>query len=278
MSSPEKPSGKASTPTASYVATGSFHRLSHSAELLYLLVLKELKVRYKSSVLGYLWALANPFAFAFVYWMAFKYIMRVKMDNYSLYLITGIFPWLWLSTGITQATRSFQNNASLVKKVQVPRAILPLSNIAQELVHFLFALPVIVAFLVFAGSFGLHGSWVWQLPMMMAVQIAFVYPLALIFALCNVFVHDIEYLVGIGFSMLFFLTPMVYPISMVPAPLRPYFEINPLHALVDNWREVFFSGTVDAVSLAYTLAWAALFSVVAWFTYRRLAPRIAEIL
>src|SRR5512134_722392 len=119
---------------------------AQALELLYLLVRKDLKVRYKSSILGYVWALANPFAFAFVYWIAFKYIMRVQMENYSLYLITGIFPWLWLSTGITQATRSYPNNASLVKKVRIPRAVLPLSSVVQEMVHFLFALPVIVAF------------------------------------------------------------------------------------------------------------------------------------
>ena len=278
MSSSEHPSPHAPPPPASHPALGFREGILHSIELLYLLVLKELRVRYKSSVLGYLWALANPFAFAFVYWMAFKYIMRVQMHNYSLYLITGIFPWLWLSTGITQATRSFQNNASLVKKVSVPRGILPLSNIVQEMVHFLFALPIIVAFLILTGDYGLRASWFWQVPLMMLVQIGFVYPLALTFALCNVFVHDIEYLVGIAFSMLFFLTPMVYPISMVPAAVRPYFELNPLHGLVDTWRGIFFSGTMDATNLTYTVAFAVFFSAIGWLTYRRLAPKIAEIL
>ena len=251
---------------------------AQALELLYLLVRKDLKVRYKSSILGYAWALANPFVFAFVYWVAFKYIMRVQMENYSLYLITGIFPWLWLSIGVTQATRSYQNNASLVKKVRIPRAILPLSSVVQEMVHFLFALPVIVAFLAFAGGFGLHASWLWQLPLMLAVQLAFVYPVALAFAVGNVYVHDIEHLAGLAFAMLFFLTPMVYPISMVPEGLRRYFELNPLHALMDGWRGVFLSGAIDAGKLAYAIACAAVFAGIAWFAYRRFAPRIAELL
>lgn len=251
---------------------------AHSLELLYLLVRKDLKVRYKSSVLGYLWALANPFAFALVYWVAFKYIMRVQMENYSLYLITGIFPWVWLSSGITQATRSYQNNAFLVKKVKIPRAILPLSSVAQEMAHFLFALPVILAFLIFAGSFELRAAWLWQIPLMLGVQLAFVYPIALVFAVSNVYVHDIEHLVGLAFAMLFFLTPMVYPISMVPEELRRYFELNPLYALMDSWRGVFLSGTLDGAKLGYAIACAAVFGAVAWLCYRRLAPRIGELL
>jgi lipopolysaccharide transport system permease protein len=251
---------------------------AHSLELLYLLVLKDLKVRYKSSVLGYLWALANPFAFALVYWVAFKYIMRVQMENYSLYLITGIFPWLWLSSGVTHATRSYQVNASLVKKVRIQRAILPLSNVVQEMVHFLFALPVIIAFLVFAGSFDLRPSWLWQLPLLLVLQLAFVYPIALVFALSNVYVHDIEHLAGLAFAMLFFLTPMVYPISMVPEGLRRWFELNPLYALMDSWRGVFLTGTLDGGKVGYALACAALFALVAWLCYRRFGPRIGELL
>jgi lipopolysaccharide transport system permease protein len=252
--------------------------LSHALELLLILVLKDLKVRYRSSVLGYLWALANPFAFAFVYCIAFKYIMRVQVENYSLYLIAGIFPWLWLSVGLTQATRSYLNNPSLVKRVRIPRGIVPLSSVAQEMVHFLFALPVIIAFLMFSAQFGLHASWLWQMPLMMALQLAFVYPLALTFALCNVFVHDIEYLVGICFSLLFFLTPMVYPISMVPAELRPYFELNPLHALIDAWRIVFFHGRLELANAAYAAGFAVLFALLAWLAHRRLAHRIGELL
>lgn len=249
-----------------------------SLELLYLLVRKDLKVRYKSSVLGYVWALANPLAFAFVYWVAFKYIMRVEMENYSLFLLTGIFPWFWLSIGVTHATRSYQNNASLVKKVRIPRAILPMSNVVQEMVHFVFALPVIMAFLVFAGGFELRASWLWQLPVLLLLQFAFAYAIALALATSNVYVHDIEHLVGLGFAMLFFVTPMVYPITMVPEELRGWFELNPLHALMDSWRGAFLAGSLDGATLAYAAGWAAALAMVAWLVYRRLAPGIGELL
>jgi lipopolysaccharide transport system permease protein len=251
--------------------------LPQLAELLYVLVRKELKARYKNRFLGYVWALANPFAFAFVYWIAFKFIMRLEIENYSLYLITGMFPWVWLSVGVTGATRSFVVNASLIKKVSLPRAILPLGNVAQEMVHFGFALPAIIAFLWFAGEIRPSASWLWQVPVLLALQVAFVYPLALSFALANAYVRDIEYLVGIGFSLMFFATPMVYPIAMVPEAYRHYFELNPLHAMMQSWRTVFLQGTLDVRHLAYAAAFAAVTGVIAWLLYRKLARRVGEL-
>lgn len=251
--------------------------LPQLAELLYVLVRKELKARYKNRFLGYVWALANPFAFAFVYWIAFKFIMRLEIENYSLFLITGMFPWVWMSVGVTAATRSFVLNALLIRKVNLPRAILPLGNVAQEMVHFGFALPAIMAFLWFAGEIRPNPSWLWQIPALTALQVAFVYPVALSFALANTYVRDIEYLVGIGFSLLFFATPMVYPITMVPEAYRRWFELNPLHALMQSWRSVFLQGTLEPGPVAYAVAFAAVTGVIAWLLYRKLAPRIGEL-
>jgi len=246
-------------------------------ELLYLLVKKELKVRYKNKFLGYVWALVNPFAFAFVYWIAFKFIMRLEIENYSLFLITGMFPWVWMSVGVTGATRSFVINASLIRKVNLPRAILPLGNVTQEMVHFGFALPVIMAFLWFAGEIRPMPSWLWQMPALVVLQVAFIYPMALALALANAYVRDIEYLVGIGFSLLFFATPMVYPITLVPEAYRHWFELNPLHALMQSWRSVFLHGTLDFNHVVHAVAFAVLTGVIAWWLHRKLAPRIGEL-
>jgi len=255
-----------------------FNRTAHALELLYLLVVKELKVRYKSSVLGYVWALANPFAFAFVYWFAFKYVMRVQVENYSLYLITGMFPWVWLSSSVVHASHSFEGNAFLVKKVRFPQAILPLSNVAHELVHFLFALPVILAFLWYAGEIGPKASWMWQIPLMLATQMAFAYPLAYTFAITNVYVRDIGHLAGIGFTLLFFVTPMVYTIDMVPISWRPWFAFSPLHLLIDGWRSVFLHGRLDLLDVATLLGWSSAFAAAAALIYRKLGPRLGELL
>lgn len=247
------------------------------AEFLYLLARQELKARYKGRVLGYVWSLAHTFALAFVYWIAFKIIMQLDMPNYSVYLITGMFPWVWLSVGVMSATRSFVVNAPLIREMGLAHAILPLSNVAQEMVHFILALPAVIAWVVLAGGYDASVSWLWQIPLMLVLQAAFVYPIALGCALANAYVRDIEYLLGIGFPLLFFATPMVYPISIVPEPLHHYFELNPLHALMQSWRSVFVEGALDPAPMAYAAGCAVATGAVAWLLYRKLAPRVGEV-
>ncbi len=247
-------------------------------EVISVLVQKELKVRYKSSILGYFWALANPFAFALVYWVAFKFVMRVQMENYAVYLLTGLFPWLWLSVGINRATQSFIDNAMLVKKVAINKAIIPLTNVVQEMVHFIFALPVFIIFLILADDLIIHWFWVWQIPLMIVLQFFFVYPMALVFALTNVYVRDIGYVVSIGFSLLFFVTPMVYPITMVPETYRIYFELNPIHALMNCWRGILMNGSIPLESLFYCIAFCLITGVLSISVYKKIKYRIGELL
>lgn len=256
----------------------SLDNIRHKAELLYLLVLKDIRVRYKSSVLGYFWAIANPFAFAFVYWIAFKFVMRVQMENYSIFLITGLFPWLWLSNGMVQATSSYRDNSSLIKRVNLSLSVLPLGNILQEMAHFLFSLPIIVIFLTLSNSSTLYWSWIWQIPLMMGMQLFFVYPAALIFAVANAYVRDIEYLVKIGFSLLFFVTPMVYSIEIISPEYRQYFALNPLYALIESWRSIFLRGQINTELFAYLSIWIGAIGALSIFFYRRLSGRIGELL
>src|ERR1700689_2403792 len=206
-------------------------------ELLYLMVLKELKVRYKRSVLGYLWAIANPFAFALVYWIAFKFIMRVQMENYIVFILTGMFPWGGLTQSTIQGTASFTNNLSLVRRVKLPKLILPLSNVLQEMADFVFAIPIVFFFIIITGEhINSLSSLLWQIPLLLVLEALFVLPLTIIGAVLNVYVRDIQYLVGILFSALFFTTPMVYPLNMVPDGYQKYFKLNPAYWLLDTWR------------------------------------------
>ena len=246
-------------------------------EFLYLLARMELKARYKGRFLGYLGAVGLIFALAFVFWIAFKVIMGLDLPNYAVYLVAGLFPWAWMSMGVVSASRSFVANAGLIKEMGLAHAILPLSNVVQEMMHFALALPLIVAWVAIPGDYPPTWSWLWQIPLLMALQLVFVYPLALAAALANAYVRDIEYWLGIGFVLLFFATPMVYPVSMVPEGLARYFELNPFHALMECWRTVFIESRFDATHAAYAAAFAAVEGVVVWLLYRRLAPRVGEV-
>ena len=246
-------------------------------ELLSALVLKELRVRYKGSVLGYIWAVTNPFAFALVYYIAFKIIMRVNMENYTVFLLSGMFPWMWLSNALHASTNCFRNNASLIKYVSLPRYILPLSNVAHETIHFLFTLPVLAIFIVFSGG-ELFFSWIWQVPILIVLQFVFLYPFALILALANVLVHDVEYLVGISLSMLFFLTPIVYPIDLVPESFQFYLDMSPLSSLIQLWHGVTLRGVLSFSDLLLPLAVALGMGVLASIWYARVSRKIGELL
>lgn len=247
------------------------------AEFLYLLARQGLKARYRGRFLGYVWALAHTFALAFVYWIAFKVIMGLDVANYSVYLVAGMFPWAWMTVGAISSARSFVANAPLVREMGLAHAILPLSNVVQEMMHFIFALPVVIAWVVLAGGYDLSVSWLWQIPVMLALQVAFTYPIALACALANVYVRDIEPLLGVGFSLLFFATPMVYPLSIVPEPLHRYLELNPFHALMHSWRTVFTAGSLDLAHMAYAAGAAVVMGAIAWLLYRVLAPRVGEL-
>lgn len=246
-------------------------------EFLYLLARMELKARYKGRLLGYLSVVGLTFAVAFVFWIAFKVIMQLDMPNYSVYLVAGIFPWAWLNMAVVSASRSFVVNAPMVKEMGLAHAILPLSNVVQEMLHFALALPLLLAWVMIPGDYPATVHWLWQIPLMMALQLAFVFPLALAAALANAYMRDIEYWLGIGFVLLFFVTPMVYPISKVPEPMARYFELNPIHALMQSWRSVLLDGHIDAGRAAYAAAFAVVAGVVVWLLYRRLAPRVGEV-
>lgn len=251
--------------------------LPQRSELLLMLVAKDLKVRYKQSLLGYMWAVANPLAFATVYFVAFKLVMRVQVENYAVFLLSGMFPWLWLTNSVVQGTGCFRANPSLVKKVRMDRRVLPLASAVHEMTHFFFALPVLGLFLAVSGE-GLHLSWLWQVPLMMALQLAFVFPLALLLGLANVFVRDVEHLVGVSLQLLFFLTPIVYPARLVPPEYAAALYLNPLAPLIRAWRSIFLDGRLDPMAMAPLAVFSVILWVLASWARTRWEGRIAELL
>ncbi|MCX5635936.1 MAG: ABC transporter permease, partial [Planctomycetota bacterium] len=137
--------------------------LEYYKDLVLVLTRKEIKVRYASSILGYLWSVANPLAISFVFYIAFKIVMRIQIEAYSLFLITGLFPWQWLSNSISVSPMIFLGNASIIKKVNFPRNVLPLVTVLQDMVHFILAIPVIIIFM-FIYHKTPSWSWLYGIP------------------------------------------------------------------------------------------------------------------
>ena len=242
------------------------------------LVKKDLKVKYKSSVLGYLWSLGTPILLAVIYEIAFSHVMRIKMENYSLFLITGLFAWQWFANSVNTGVWSFIWNTSIIKKVRFPYFLLPLSHVFIDFVHFLLAIPVIIAFLYFNDFISFYWIWLLGIPLIAIIQFLICFSFALIVGSINSLFRDMERIVVLGVTMMMFLTPIFYPVSMVPDEYLIYIQLNPMTYVIESWHQLFMEGTLNAEFIQNSAISASISMFIAILVYRKLSPKFAEAL
>jgi lipopolysaccharide transport system permease protein len=249
----------------------------HYLDLILVLIQKQMKVRYKNSFLGYLWSIGHPLAFAIVFFVAFRLVMRIEIENYALFLICGLFSWQWFANSINSAPVVFLENASVIKKVNFPRNLLPFAHVMQDMIHFVLAIPVVVVFLIMHGSMP-SPTWIFGVPVLLAVQFLLIYGICLAVSAVNLFFRDLERLTAIIMMLFFYATPVIYQESMVPEKLLPLLYLNPFTPLVICWRKLLLHGAFDVTWAGLGLVYALLSLHGGRFVYRRLAPRFAEVL
>lgn len=252
-------------------------KIQHSIDLITVLTQKEIKVRYKSSVFGYLWSIGHPLAFAFVFFIAFKVVMKIQMEDYALFLIAGLFPWQWFSNSVNAAPMVFLGNASIIKKVNFPRNIIPFTTVLQDMIHFILAIPVIVLFLFLYHKMP-SLTWLYGIPLLLGVQFLMTYGISLMVSSINLFFRDLERLTVIFTTLLFYFTPIIYPETMIPEKYKPLINLNPLAPLMISWRNLFLNGQLEPASLMVSLAYSIFAFMIGYFVYRKLSWRFAEVL
>jgi len=251
--------------------------MQHLFDLITVLTHKELKVKYKNSLFGYLWSVAHPLAFAVVFFVAFKMVMRIDVPNYALFLISGLFPWQWFSNSVTVAPVLFLTNAQLIKKVRFPRNLIPFTQVLLDMIHFVLAMPVIVLFL-FVYDKSPSFTWVVGIPVLLVIQFLVTYGLSLLVASTNLFFRDLERMAAIFISLLFYFTPVIYPESMVPQKYRWTIYLNPLAPVMVSWRNLFLDGTLEPSYIVTAFGYALAICGLGIIVYRRLSWRFAEVL
>lgn len=246
-------------------------------DILIVLLQKELKVRYNNKLLGYVWSLANPLASALVFYVAFKILMRFNVPDYPLVLISGVFPWQWLSNAIGSAPNVFVGNASIIKKVNFPRNIVVLCMVSNHMIHFLMSIPVIILFLLIYSR---TPSWTWLVgvPVMLLIHFCMAYGISLALASINLFFRDLERLTGIIMNFAFYLTPVLYPLDSIPQKMRHFIVLNPFGALMVAWRELFLYGKLDLPYMLISAGYAAVFLLIGTVIYRKLSWKFAEVI
>jgi lipopolysaccharide transport system permease protein len=292
-----------STPLELYVfdskapPKGLYRRLQEIFEfryLLYNLVLRDLKVRYKNSLLGILWSMLNPLGLMLVFTALFTVLSRGDnaQNNFPIFVLVGLMPWNFFSGTLMGSTNSITNNARLVKKVYFPRELLPLSALLSNLVNFsIAALLFIVMLYLFGLQLTIHALWV---PVILLTQMIFMVGLGLLLSSLNVFYRDVVMVLDVVLLAWFFLTPIFYPFSLFdnyaqvfgiefsPAQLMRW--LNPMASIIDGYRTVLWGSNglggvaMDPAYLLRTFITSVLVLVAGYFVFTRTEHLFGEML
>lgn len=246
-------------------------------DLLKLLVKKEITLRYKRTYLGFLWSLLNPILTGIVLFIAFNIFMRFEVENFALFVMAAIFPWTWFSASVTMSSNVFTGNVSLIKKVIFPKQFLLLATVIAQLVNFIFSLPVLIGLVYFYGS-SLTIEWLIGVPILITVQFAVVYGLVLMISIANAYFRDLEYLVNVLISLLFWMTPIVYPLEAVPEAYQGILVMNPVTYLIQAWRDLFFNNTLNWNNISISLVTAAIVLIAGLLIFKKFEKRLDEVL
>ena len=255
-------------------------------ELIRNLVVRDLKVRYKNSVLGFLWSLLNPLAMMMVFTIVFTFMMpHNKIRAFPVFALCGLLPWNFFRGSLMASVRSIVSNASLIKKVHFPRDVLPLSVILSNLVNFLLALLVLIPML-FAFRIKLT-VWALLLPLVIFTQLLFTLGLGFILSTANVFYRDTAMIMDVIMQAWFFLTPIFYPIDILPEHRlvlgldlnihRLAYILNPMASLVSTYRVILYHGASPAADFFLrTFVTSLLVLVIGYSLFARYSRVFAE--
>ena len=252
-----------------------FKELYQYRELLKTNVQKEIRGKYKGSFLGVLWSFLNPLLMVLVYALVFPYIMRTNVDNYLVYLITGVIPWNFFTTCITTGCNCVWINGGIIKKVYFPREILPISVVAAGLINFLISCVIILLFVLFGGiGFSIQLLW---LPLIAIIQSALSLGLLFILSAINVYVRDIEYLVGFLLNLLFYATPILYTADMFPESIRWVLYLNPMTTIIESYRNIFYYQQCPALNpLMIVFMVSFIILIIGYLIFKKLERGFAE--
>lgn len=242
-------------------------------ELVWNLVIRDIKVRYKRSVLGFFWVMLHPLLMMIVLSMVFSELFHIATKNYAVYVLSGFILWNFFSQSTSCALTSFTGNRSLIGKIYLPKSVFPLSVILSGLVHFLFSLVPLFA-IFFISGIPLNPEII-MLPMLILVVMIFSFGIALIIATLTVFFHDTRYIYDVLLIAMMYATPIFYPESIVPEKYAFILYLNPLSYFMDIFRMLLYAGRQHLyTTMGYGFAFAAGALILGWTIYRRYEGRI----
>lgn len=269
-----------------------------SRELLTNLMLREIRGKYRRTVFGQLWSLVNPLALMLIYTVVFSFVLRVQPDKghpsglniFALWLLCGLLPWTFFSNVLNQGVSSLVDNQNLIQKVYFPRVLLPLSSVGSSVYNWGFEMIVLLIAVSIFGSFVL--PWIPLLLVVMLLLAIFATGFSLMFAIANVYFRDTQYFLSIILQMWFYLTPIIYPSSLVaaeshkiggllgtPVTVEGIYQLNPMSHFVNIFRALIYDNRwPDPGDWLLCVFWAALSLALGVLIFQKNERRLAEAL
>ncbi len=240
---------------------------------------KEIRGRYKGSVLGMLWNFIVPFAQIIVYIVVFTVVFNPDIEAYPIYLIAGMVPWLFFSETLTGGTGSIVDNSALVTKIYFPRSVLPLATTVSKFVNFLISEAIVMIVIAIYGH-GFDPLALLFLPIMMVLIMIFTLGVVLALSAINSYMRDMEYIVGVATMMMFWVTPIMYSRSTFDnALLSTVLKLNPMTYFVEGFDQILYELSVpNLFTLGMCAMLAAVSIVVGWCIFQHLERDFAEVM
>lgn len=258
-----------------------FKELYDYREMIFTLVRKDLRGRYKGSVLGFLWTFLNPLLQLVVYTLVFSVIMRAGYDQYYLFLFVALVPWMFFASSVQDGSSCVLRESNLVKKIYFPREVLPLATVTTGFVNMLLTFIVVFAVLIVSGR-GINPVALLCLPVVMIVEYLLALGFALIVSACAVYVRDLQYILGIVVMALQYMTPVLYDTSLVENAnvgkfIKTVFFLNPMTPIITIYRDILYYKQVpDLSTLLSAVGIGVVLIVVGEIVFRKLQRGFAE--
>ncbi len=222
------------------------------------MVRRDLRGKYKGSVLGFLWTFINPICQIIIYTVVFSVIINNDLDRFYVYIIVGMIPWLFFDMSLRIGSGSIRYQGEMIKKIYFPREVLPLSCVTANFINMLLCFLIVFAVLFISGV-GVSLKAVFFLPLVMMIQYVLVLGFTLIVAAVTVYFKDMEHIVTVILMAWIYLTPILYPLERVPDRIRWIFMLNPMTAVIESYHHILYWKSVPQIKL---IAYAAVVSLV----------------
>ena len=240
------------------------------------LVHRDLKGRYKGSVLGFAWTFLNPLLQLAVYTMVFSLILRNGIEDYYLFLFVALIPWIFFSTSVSAGAGCIRQQGDLIKKIYFPREVIPVSHVISQFINMLLSFIVVFAVLIISGK-GISFQALLYLPILMIIEFILALGITMLVSGIAVYLRDIEYFINIIMMAWQFSTPIMYGIDMIPEHLLKYFYLNPMTPIIVAYRQILYYKEVpDLSTLGYAFVLGIAFLLIGFYSFSKLQRHFAE--